>query len=119
MAIRVHAEYMGRGVLLKKVASQADAESLRNLFAERELAAVISPFAAGDYRVFLAGLSAEEFAKLIEGANIELIQRTTSCAGFSDCLFVCGEKQIPSRIRNTAILFLKTSSSVTLESSGG
>lgn len=73
MAIRLQAEQTGLGVLLKRIGTQADAESIRKYLAEKGIAATIGSLAVGDYRVFLLSVTKEEFAKLIEGANVELI----------------------------------------------
>lgn len=74
MPIRLHAEDTGHGVLLSQIEMQADAESLRNFFSEKGAAATVGPLSIpGDYRVFLAGLTMEQFAQLIERANVELI----------------------------------------------
>jgi len=73
MPIRLHAEHTGRGVSLKRIATPNDAESLRLFFAEKGSAATVSPFSVSDHRVFLPGMTMDQFAKLIEAANIELI----------------------------------------------
>lgn len=73
MAIRLKAEATGLGVLLKAIETQADAESLCQFFHEKGVAANASPLAVGDNRLFLPGLAFDEFVKLIEGSNVELI----------------------------------------------
>jgi hypothetical protein len=74
MPIRVHAEETGRGVLLSRIEMQADVESLCSFFSEKGAAATAGPQSVpGDNRVFLAGLTMEQFAQLIEWANVELI----------------------------------------------
>lgn len=72
MAIRLHAEYTGHGILLSRIETQDDAESVRNFFAERGLAATVGPLSfPGDYRVFLPETTMDRFAALAEDWNIE------------------------------------------------
>ena len=74
MPIRLHAEDTGYGVLLSRIEMQADVESLCSFFSEKGAAPTVGPESVpGDNRVFLAGLSMEQFARLIEWANVELI----------------------------------------------
>lgn len=74
MAIRLKAEATGLGVLLKAIETQADAESLCQFFHKKGVAANASPLAVGDNRLFLPGLTFDQFLKLIQGSNIELIR---------------------------------------------
>ncbi len=72
MAIRLHAEYTGHGILLSRIETQDGAESVRNFFTERGLAATIGPLSfPGDYRVFLPETTMDRFAALAEDWNIE------------------------------------------------
>ena len=74
MPIRCHAEHDGLGIVLSKIDCLADADSLRNFFAESGVGAVVcQPDDAKDYRVFLAGISMAAFGKLIDGSNIDLM----------------------------------------------
>jgi hypothetical protein len=74
MPIRLHAEDTGQGVLLSRIETQADVESLCSFFSEKGAAATAGPQSApSDNRVFLAGLTIDQFAQLIEWANVELI----------------------------------------------
>lgn len=75
MPIRCHAEQTSRGVMLSRMETQADADSLRVFFLEQAIAAVaISPRAGeGHDQVLLPGLTLEVFHRLIERANIELV----------------------------------------------
>jgi hypothetical protein len=72
MAIRLYAEYTGHGILLSRIETQDDADSVRTFFTERGLAATVGPLSfPGDYRVFLPETTMERFAALAEDWNIE------------------------------------------------
>jgi hypothetical protein len=73
MPIKFQADSTGDGVLLSKLASLDEAMKLRDFFQRKGLApgaAAIPSLQA--YLLFLPKLSLEEFAKLIEGADVEL-----------------------------------------------
>lgn len=75
MPIRCRAEHDGDGIALSEIPCMADAESLRNFFAELGIAAMIGPpKGPADYRVYVAGMTVGLFAKLISRANVELIE---------------------------------------------
>jgi hypothetical protein len=74
MPIRFHAEHIDHGILLSKIETPEEAESVRNFFHERGTPSVISQLSIpGDSKVYLPGPTKDQFAKLIEGANVELI----------------------------------------------
>lgn len=74
MPIRFHAEHIDHGVLLSKIETLEEAESVRNFFLEKSTPSAISQLSTpGDYKVYLPGPTKDQFAKLIEGANVELI----------------------------------------------
>jgi CheY-like chemotaxis protein len=69
MRIRCRVEQTSGGLLLGGIAKLDEAESLRNFFREQGLPATID----AERRVFLMGLTMEQFAQFVECANIELI----------------------------------------------
>jgi len=72
--IRTHVEYTGTGVLLSRLASQSDAENLRNFFAAKGVRATVGPLLRdGSFYVFLSEISLEFFEALANGAHVELI----------------------------------------------
>lgn len=74
MRIRCHAEHNGLGIVLSRIETMENAESMLVFFLEKGIAAAIAePRGAADHRVFLPGSSMEVFARLIAGSNIQLI----------------------------------------------
>ncbi len=72
MGVRLHAEDTGQGVLLSRIATQDDAESVRVFLGERGIAATVGPrLVPGDYRVFLPEMTMERFVPLAEDWSIE------------------------------------------------
>jgi hypothetical protein len=74
MPIRCHAERDGQGIVLSKIGSISDAESIHSLFEERSIpVTVLSPARPNDHRVLIGGTTPQLFAKLIAGSSVELI----------------------------------------------
>lgn len=75
MPIRCHAEHDGQGIVLSQIRCDEDAVSLCCFFEERGVSAAMTDVAGqDDFTLILAGVSIAEFAKLITGSNIELIE---------------------------------------------
>lgn len=74
MPIQCHAEHDGLGIVLTKIDSMEAAISMRSFFADRGVGAALSePGGEHDFRLFLVGISVDEFKKSVAGSNIELI----------------------------------------------
>ena len=72
MAIRLHAEYTGHGILLSRIETEDDAECVRIFLSERGIAATVGPLSMpGDYRVFLPEVTMEKFVPLAEDWSLE------------------------------------------------
>jgi hypothetical protein len=72
MAIRLHAEYTGHGILLSRIETQDNVESVRNFLGARSIAATVGPLSLpGDYRVFLPEMTMEQFLPLAEDWSLE------------------------------------------------
>lgn len=70
MRIKCHAMATAHGVFLSDIASEKDCENLRCFFSEMGTKAIGPP---GDRQLLLVGLNIEQTAKLVEGADIELV----------------------------------------------
>lgn len=70
MRIKCHAVATAHGIFLSDIASEKEAESLRCFFSEMGAKAIGPP---ADRQLLLVGLNIEQFVKLVEGANIELV----------------------------------------------
>lgn len=73
MPIRCHAEHNGQGIVLSKLQSKSDVESLRHFFAEKIIRVHERTGLPDDYRLFMPGVSMEAFAFFIKNASIKLI----------------------------------------------
>lgn len=70
MPIRCRVNETAHGVFLDKIETQEDAIWLRNYFREAGQQPIGPP---ADCQILLFGVKMEQFAKLVDGANIELI----------------------------------------------
>ena len=94
MGIQLHAEDTGQGVLLSRIATHDDAESVRIFLGERGVAATVGPLSLpGDYRVFLPEMTMERFLPLAEDWSIE-------CDIVALRQQIAGEKALADEIRN-------------------
>jgi hypothetical protein len=72
--IRLHAESTGDGILLSELASFEEAIRLRDFFQQKGLAPGAAAIPTKNaHLVFLPKISLEEFAKLIQELDVELI----------------------------------------------
>ena len=74
MRIRMHARATANGIMLCRISTEWNAESVRSFFLEMGIAAdapvEVEP---ADYHFLLLGTDLEVFDRLIRGANIELV----------------------------------------------
>jgi hypothetical protein len=70
MPIRCRVKEIDYGIFIDRIETQEDAISLRNFFREAGQQPVGPP---ADCQILLFGVKMEQFAKLVDGANIELI----------------------------------------------
>jgi hypothetical protein len=74
MSIRLHAEPTASGVVLSKIKTAEDAQSLCVFIREHGQPATVTPDSVpGDFRVLLLGLEWDRFETLIDGANVDLV----------------------------------------------
>lgn len=70
MPIRCRVKEIDYGIFIDKIETQEETISLRNFFREAGQQPVGPP---ADCQILLFGVKMEQFARLVDGANIELI----------------------------------------------
>ena len=73
MPIRCHAKHDGHGIVLSRIKTAGDVESLCCFFREKVTRVVEISGREGDYRLSMPGVSNEDLEILVAASNIELI----------------------------------------------